>query len=69
MGEVMELDHVSQVIGYHPRYQEEFLKTQNFIMRGDGPLPYDYRYYLAIIVSTYTSIQYNQVLQYLTFFK
>ncbi|XP_037912165.1 sestrin homolog isoform X1 [Hermetia illucens] len=51
MGEVMELDHVSQVIGYHPRYQEEFLKTQNFIMRGDGPLPYDYRYYLAIIAA------------------
>lgn len=50
MGDI-ELDHVSQVIGYHPRYLEHFLRTQSFIMRGDGPLPYDYRYYLAIIAA------------------
>lgn len=47
----IELDHVSQVIGYHPSYLEHFLKIQTFIMQGDGPLPYDYRHYLAIIVS------------------
>lgn len=49
----IELDHVSQVIGYHPSYLEHFLKIQTFIMHGDGPLPYDYRHYLAIIVSVY----------------
>lgn len=49
----LELDQVTQVIGYHPRFLEHFLRTQNFIMNGDGPLPYDYRYYLAIIVSIY----------------
>lgn len=49
----IELDHVSQVIGYHPSYLEHFLKIQTFIMQGDGPLPYDYRHYLAIIVSIY----------------
>lgn len=47
----IELDHVTQVIGYHPSYLEHFLKIQTFIMQGDGPLPYDYRHYLAIIVS------------------
>lgn len=47
----IELDHVSQVIGYHPSYLEHFLKIQTFIMQGDGPLPYDFRHYLAIMVS------------------
>lgn len=49
----IELDHVSQVIGYHPSYLEHFLKIQTFILQGDGPLPYDYRHYLAIMVSEY----------------
>ena len=49
--EDLELDQVTQVIGYHPRFLDHFLRTQNFIMNGDGPLPYDYRYYLPIIVS------------------
>lgn len=34
--EEVELDHVSQVIGYHPSYLAHFLKIQNFIMEGDG---------------------------------
>lgn len=45
-----ELDRVSKVIGYHPSYLEHFLNIQNFIMRGDGPLPFVYRHYLAIMV-------------------
>lgn len=49
--EKIKLDHVTQVIGYHPKYLEHFLRTQNFIMNGDGPLPYNYRHYLAIMVS------------------
>lgn len=52
----IELDHVSQVIGYHPSYLEQFLKIQTFIMQGDGPLPYDYRHYLAIMVSQINSL-------------
>lgn len=39
------------VIGYHPSYLEKFLRIQTFIVQGDGPLPYNYRYYLAIMVS------------------
>lgn len=46
-----ELDHVTKVIGYHPSYLEHFLRIQNFVLRGDGPLPYAYRHYLAIMVS------------------
>jgi len=51
MDELDDLDQVTQVIGYHPQFHDHFLRTQNFIMKGDGPLPNDYRYYLAIIVS------------------
>ncbi|XP_055373986.1 sestrin homolog isoform X2 [Condylostylus longicornis] len=46
-----ELDHVSQVINLHPAFYGHFVRTQSFIMRGDGPLPYDYRCYLAIIAA------------------
>lgn len=45
------LDHVSQVMGYHPTYLDHFIKTQNFILRGDGPLPYEYRHYIAIMAA------------------
>lgn len=45
------LDHVSRVMSSHPTYLEHFLRTQNFVLRGDGPLPYDYRHLIAIMVS------------------
>uniref|UniRef100_A0A2C9JWA9 Sestrin n=1 Tax=Biomphalaria glabrata TaxID=6526 RepID=A0A2C9JWA9_BIOGL len=45
------LDHVSQVMGYHPDYLRNFLTTQNYLLREDGPLPYDYRHYIAIIAA------------------
>ena len=45
------LEHMIQVMGYHPQYLEAFLKTQQYILRGDGPLSYDYRHYIAIMVS------------------
>lgn len=38
-------------MGYHPTYLEKFLKTQNFILCGDGPLPFDYRHYIAIMAA------------------
>ncbi|XP_052871147.1 sestrin homolog [Anopheles cruzii] len=46
-----DLDHVTKVIAYHPRYFNHFLKTQRFVMQSDGPLPYDYRNYIAIIAA------------------
>ncbi|KAH8401857.1 hypothetical protein KR009_008267 [Drosophila setifemur] len=51
MDDLDDLDQVTQVIGYHPQFHDHFLRTQNFIMKGDGPLANDYRYYLAIIAA------------------
>lgn len=45
------LDHVSQVMGYHPDYLDCFLRTQQYLLRGDGPLPYHYRHYIAIMAA------------------
>ncbi|CAL1534141.1 unnamed protein product [Lymnaea stagnalis] len=45
------LDHISQVMGYHPDYLRNFLTTQNYLLSEDGPLPYDYRHYIAIIAA------------------
>ncbi|XP_046601471.1 sestrin-3 [Neodiprion lecontei] len=45
------LDHVSRVMAGHPTYLEHFLRTQHFILRGDGPLPYDYRHLIAIMAA------------------
>ncbi|XP_013784844.1 sestrin homolog isoform X2 [Limulus polyphemus] len=45
------LDHVTQLMGYHPQYLDPFLRTQNYILKGDGPLPFDYRHYIAIMAS------------------
>ncbi|TGZ31901.1 Sestrin-like protein [Temnothorax longispinosus] len=45
------LDHVSRVMSSHPSYLEHFLRTQHFILRGDGPLPYDYRHLIAIMAA------------------
>lgn len=45
------LDHVTQLMGYHPNYLEMFLRTQQYLLRGDGPLPFHYRHYIAIMVS------------------
>ncbi|CAD5110731.1 DgyrCDS101 [Dimorphilus gyrociliatus] len=38
-------------MGYHPQYLDAFQKTQQFLLRGDGPLPHEYRHYIAIMAS------------------
>uniref|UniRef100_T1J3W8 Sestrin n=1 Tax=Strigamia maritima TaxID=126957 RepID=T1J3W8_STRMM len=45
------LDHLSQAMALHPHYLDVFLRTQNFLLRGDGPLPYSYRHYIAILAA------------------
>jgi sestrin len=57
------LDHVTQVMGYHPTYLDVFLRTQNFILRGDGPLPYDYRHFIAIMVRAFVVVCSGKVWQ------
>ena len=45
------LNHVNQLMAYHPLYQEPFVQTQEFVMQGDGPLPYDQRHYIALLAA------------------
>ncbi|KAK7486619.1 hypothetical protein BaRGS_00022144, partial [Batillaria attramentaria] len=45
------LEHVHQVMGYHPAYVEAFVKTQHFLLREDGPLPFHYRHFIAIMAA------------------
>ena len=45
-----KLDNVTSMMSSHPKYLEHFLRTQHFILRGDGPLSYDYRHLVAIMV-------------------
>lgn len=44
-------DHVTKVIAYHPRYLDQYIITQNFILHCDGPLPFEYRFYIAIMAA------------------
>jgi sestrin len=46
-----QLDHVTQVMGFHPRYLHAFQAMRQFLLQGDGPLPIDQRHYIAIMVS------------------
>lgn len=34
----------------HPQYFKIFTKSYETIMKGDGPLPFHYRHYIAIMV-------------------
>lgn len=45
------VDAVSQQMASHPQYLESFLRTQHYILHMDGPLPLQYRHYIAIMVS------------------
>lgn len=44
-------DYVTKVLSYHPRYLRTFLAMRQSLLEGDGPLPYDQRYFIAIMVS------------------
>ena len=42
--------NVTSLIAFHPQYLESFLKTEFFMFKGEGPLPFDWRCYIAIMV-------------------
>ena len=45
-------DRLMAVMAHHPNYLEPFLRTHNFILKGDGgPLPAPYRHYIAIMAA------------------
>jgi len=39
------------LLGYHPSYLSRFIKSHDFLMHGNGPLPLPMRNYIAILVS------------------
>ncbi|KAM4701208.1 sestrin-3 [Discoglossus pictus] len=45
------LDNITKVMSLHPQYLESFLRTQFYMLRMEGPLPYHYRHYIAIMAS------------------
>ncbi|KAH8866629.1 Sestrin-3 [Schistosoma japonicum] len=45
------LNNYINVMGYHPEYLECYMKLKDHLFRGDLPLPYPDRYYLAIIAA------------------
>lgn len=45
------LDHVTNIMKFHNAYLETFLSLQEFIIYGEGPLPIQYRHYIAIMVN------------------
>ncbi|CAB1337231.1 unnamed protein product [Coregonus sp. 'balchen'] len=45
------VDTVSQQMASHPQYLESFLRTQHYILHMDGPLPLQYRHYIAIMAA------------------
>ena len=42
--------NVTSLIAFHPQYLECFLKAEYFMFKGEGPLPFDWRCYIAIMV-------------------
>jgi len=38
-------------MSHHPQYLDIFQKAQAFILRGDGPLPFHYRHFIAIMAA------------------
>ncbi|XP_037079760.1 sestrin homolog [Pollicipes pollicipes] len=44
-------DSVLRYLGFHAEYLTVFTRTQHFLMRGDGPLAFDMRYYVAIMAA------------------
>ncbi|KAG2467536.1 SESN3 protein, partial [Polypterus senegalus] len=38
-------------MAYHPQYLESFLRTQHYILHMDGPLPFHYRHFIAIMAA------------------
>jgi len=52
---VFGLDHVTNIMKFHNAYLETFLSLQEFIIYGEGPLPIQYRHFIAIMVKFYFS--------------
>ncbi|MGH0152484.1 UNVERIFIED_CONTAM: hypothetical protein FKN15_025031 [Acipenser sinensis] len=45
------LDHVTMLMGLHTEYLACFLRTQHSLLQLDGPLPYPWRHFIAIMAA------------------
>ena len=45
--------NVKRLMSFHPLYLDAFMNTESYVMDGEGPLPYDWRYYIGILVCIY----------------
>uniref|UniRef100_H2ZKF0 Sestrin 2 n=1 Tax=Ciona savignyi TaxID=51511 RepID=H2ZKF0_CIOSA len=45
------LEHMVMVMGLHPQYLQQFLETNDHLLRSSGALPYEYRSYIAIMAA------------------
>ena len=44
------VSHMVQVMGFHPKYTVHWVQTHHDLLRGNGPLPREYRAYIGIMV-------------------
>ena len=49
------IDKWVYVMSAHRDYLDHYLRTHNYILRGDGPLPFSFRHYIALMVSVLIS--------------
>lgn len=45
------VSHLFRIMAWHPSYLERFTESYDFLLRAEGPLPFSWRHYLAIISS------------------
>lgn len=50
------LEHVMSVMSFHPKYLHCFQQTHYYLMHEDGSLPFQYRHYIAVMVSSVDSL-------------
>lgn len=43
--------HLCRILAWHPAFLEKWMETYDFLLRADGPLPFVWRHYLAIIAA------------------
>lgn len=44
--------NINVLMAYHPQYLEYFLRTEYHMFKGEGPLPFDWRCYIAIMAAS-----------------
>ena len=45
--------NVKRLLSFHVQYLNWFNRTESYILQGEGPLPFDWRYYIGILVSEF----------------